>query len=61
MKKNILNLEGVKEINKTEQAAINGGITGMQCYNHSDCQILNSLPGMEHERFFCFWGYCQIA
>lgn len=60
MKKSILKLEGVQELNKKEQSTINGG-TGMQCYNHGDCQILNSLPGMEYEEFFCFWGYCQIA
>ncbi|WP_430409588.1 hypothetical protein [Kordia sp.] len=61
MKKNILNVKGVQELNKKAQATINGGITGMQCYNHSDCQILKSLPGMQYEEFFCFWGYCQIA
>lgn len=61
MKKSILSLKGVQTLNKKQQAAINGGITGMQCNNSNDCQILNSLPGMEYERFFCFWGYCQIA
>lgn len=61
MKKTILNVKGVKELNKNEQAKVNGGVFGMQCRNHGDCQILNSLPGMEYERFFCFWGYCQIS
>ncbi|WP_298516492.1 hypothetical protein [uncultured Kordia sp.] len=61
MKKNILNLEGVQEINKQQQAKINGGFGNMACYNSNDCSILNSIPGMEYERFFCYWGYCQIA
>ncbi|MEM6685529.1 MAG: hypothetical protein AAF617_07000 [Bacteroidota bacterium] len=60
MKKSILHLEGVQQLSKREQAVINGGF-GMQCNSSSDCRVLNSLPGMEHERFFCFWGYCQIA
>ncbi|WP_298427510.1 hypothetical protein [uncultured Kordia sp.] len=44
--KNILNLKGVQELDKTAQAKINGGNTGMQCYHHNDCQILKSLPSM---------------
>jgi hypothetical protein len=60
MKKSILNVKGVQQLNKTEQSKINGG-TGMQCRRNSDCEVLNSLPGMEYELFFCFWGYCQIA
>ncbi|MBC8754778.1 hypothetical protein H2O64_08855 [Kordia sp. YSTF-M3] len=61
MKKSILNVKGVQELDKNEQSKINGGVFGMQCYTHADCQILSSLPGMEYERFFCYWGYCQIA
>ncbi|MEM6718184.1 MAG: hypothetical protein AAF611_02610 [Bacteroidota bacterium] len=60
MKKSILRLEGVQELTKQTQAKINGGF-GMQCNTNNDCRVLNSLPGMEYEKFFCFWGYCQIA
>jgi len=60
MKKTILNLKGVEELNKNQQSKINGG-KGMQCRTNGDCDILNSLPGMENEVFFCFWGYCQIS
>ncbi len=61
MLKKISNL-GIS-LNKTEQKSINVGFGGgtMQCATNSDCDILNSYPGMEHERFFCFWGYCQIS
>lgn len=60
MLKNLLNTTGVTTLKKEEQKTINGGNTGMQCRSHSDCSALNSIPGFEHEEFFCFWGYCQI-
>ncbi|MGG6229723.1 hypothetical protein C7448_101369 [Tenacibaculum gallaicum] len=61
MLKNISNLGTT--LNKKEQKFINGGFGGgrMQCSSNSDCNILNSLPGMENEVFFCYWGYCQIS
>lgn len=60
MKKSILNLKGVQQLSKQQQAKINGSNTGMACNSSSDCLVLNSLPWFEHEEFFCFWGYCQI-
>ncbi|AZJ34470.1 hypothetical protein [Tenacibaculum singaporense] len=61
MLQNISNLGTT--LNKKEQKNINGGFGGgtMQCSTNSDCDILNSYPGMENERFFCYWGYCQIS
>ncbi len=55
-----MQVKGAQILNKKAQKVINGGITGMRCYSHSDCDILSSVPGFEHEEFFCFWGSCQI-
>ncbi|WP_108804338.1 hypothetical protein [Aquimarina sp. Aq107] len=59
--KKIMQLKDAQILNKQEQKSVNGGNTGMRCYSSADCNVLNSIPGFEHEEFFCFWGMCQIA
>ncbi|WP_158596926.1 hypothetical protein [Aquimarina sp. BL5] len=58
-----MQLKGAEILNKEAQKSINGGfgIVGMYCYSGDECSILNSIPGFEHEEFYCYGNYCHVA
>lgn len=62
MKRNILNLTGVKKLSKSDQTSINGGTSGVVCSSHAHCQWLFE-PGWicQRESFFSNKGVCVPA